>query len=722
MGLFDFPRIHFKGNIDINVPTINNSYYFPLTIYDQTQSRAFLPPRLYFSTAEKANAVNSNLNPKPTPVQDVNGYWYIEITPINTIDLLRTWCMTPLGTVPTAPDNDYVPYYQAADNDLGQTEGAHIMGNCPGYWNMYGDMSVSMTDVEVTGVQTFDGTQISTWTQNSNNPPPSVAPLLSASFDLDTQPGSGISSALMVETISSQSVYANVFCSHVNLYDPTTGKAYLKGRPFRFSALIYSAWRVVNWFPAMSGSARFCSTILLNQLDDAGQTELNTFFNANNAYDGRMLKGYFVTFTILEVFENRYDQNFYINNGAKINPAQATTIGSITPWYEGDMLTGVAGRNLISLNMNPVYTNTGSGGNIPVSLTPAISSLRTINNGSAAIFSIDMGNTWPEIMTPAYQFPKVMPAKRGDATFQTLNLGNLSLRYGPASSTEFASLAINPATNPLETVAQTGCIFDFMITDPSVITNVQNNFIQAYINVSGTDKQVLQESTYMITTDQKGLYAYQGDSPGGGYFVYNDQRIPCQLRIFQRGLPVTVPINVYVAEYIVPEAANDPLAGPDNVTVQSLADNGVVALASGALQLTNNAVYYFVYDGQYPNNQIPVFSPSGYTVMDTGSFACLRVHPLVDYSQYLDPTHPNYRPPTFEDVYNEVFQLYDVVYPAMALLLPFTQEVWDNGSVAGLVLQRIDMAQWPDFLYMPRSRELGPSQRQLLQAWAKRYK
>jgi hypothetical protein len=76
MSLFDFPRVHFKGNVDINVPTLNNSYYFPLTIYDATRSRHFLPPRLYFTSEEKIEEVNGKI--KPTPKYDeINGYYYI---------------------------------------------------------------------------------------------------------------------------------------------------------------------------------------------------------------------------------------------------------------------------------------------------------------------------------------------------------------------------------------------------------------------------------------------------------------------------------------------------------------------------------------------------------------------------------------------------------------------------------------------------------------------
>ena len=138
------------------------------------------------------------------------------------------------------------------------------------------------------------------------------------------------------------------------------------------------------------------------------------------------------------------------------------------------------------------------------------------------------------------------------------------------------------------------------------------------------------------------------------------------------------------------------------------------------MEVTNNAVYYFVYHGLYPDDKIPDFTndSGSYTIMDTGSFICMRIYPFIDYSRYTDPDHPEYSPPTFEVVYEEIFKLYDVVYPIMALKHPFTKEEWNNGTMAGAVLQRTDPKLWNDILYMPRSRELSGSQRKLLQAWA----
>jgi hypothetical protein len=734
MSLFDFPRIHFSGNIDVNVPTINNTVYYPLTIYDATRSEAFIPPRLYFSSADIIKKVNSKLNPKiySDPANRFN-YVYIEIEPINTIELLRTWCMTPVpsSTSDPNPDAAYVPFYVAANNDLGQQEGMGIMGKTPGYWNMFGDMTVKMSSVVVTGVQLFDGSKVQTWTKNSNNIPANVAPFLNASFDLDTQPATGITTASMVETISNQSVYANIFCSNVNLYSTnSTNNIFLQGKPFRFSALIYSAWKVVNWMPPMAGSGRFCSCIPMEEISNAEKSALVKFFNANKSYDNRPLKGVFVTFVIEEVYENRYDQNIYKENGAISNPAQSTTVGSITPWYEGDMRTGLLGRNLISMGMNPIYINVNSvpGAKIPIMMAPPIASLKNLGNGKT-IFSVDMGNSWPEAMSPTYSPPPpttkgpvtiFQPTHRGQASFDTANLGMLSLRYASNPSTEIARISINATDNPLSKVFQTGCVFDFVLTDPALIKNIQSNLILGYlISPGNSEKQVLKESEYMISSDQKGLYADQGDLPSKGYQVYDHRREPCRIRIYQKGVPVTAPIQVGVAEYIVPESANDPQDGPDSFNWQPIADNGIVALSDENLQIQNNAIYYFVYNNQYPNNKVPYYAVNNnYTIMDTGSFVCMRVHRTKDYSKYIDPSNPDYTPPTFEVIYEEVFKMYDVAYPAMALVHPFTKEIWNNGTMAGLVVQRTHPEIWNNILYMPKSRELSACQLALLKAWA----
>lgn len=712
MSLFDFPRIHYSGLLDVNVPTINNAVYFPLTMYAATTTSAFIPPRLYFSSKALIEAVTPSIHPT-IYFDEVNRYFYIEIEPINTIPILRQWCMTPIVVNDlTRLDAAYGPYYTAAANDTNDVNaGLPFIGKCPGYWNMYGDMGVSIYQTKASGVQIFDGTKVNTYAPNTNNTP-DINTILQTAFDLDTSPDSKITTALMVETVSNQSCYANIFCSRVNVYNTSnSGSVVLQGKPFKFSAGLYSTWKVYNWMPAMSGAARFCSAIPLAEIENGSSSPLVQFIQNNKAYDGRPLKGLFVSFTIQEVFENRYDQTIYANNNTSANPAQCTTSITIAPWYDGDLISGNLGRNLISLNAKPIYTNTAL--NAPIQMTPTICSVKNLATNKA-LYSIDFGVTWPELMTPAFTFANP-PAHRGDASFETANLGNL-LFY--AGSTQFASIALNPGVNPMSSMYSRGNIFDFVITDSNVIQALSQNLINVYL--TNTSTLALQESTYYIATDQKGPYTNQGDDASDGFMVYSNNREPIILRILQRGVPISTPINIGIAQYIIPEAANDPVGPPSHIEWVQTADGYKLDFMDLPFNASNNAVYYFIYKGLYPGDVAPSYtnSSNNYTVMDTGSFICMRVYPQKDYDRYLNPSNPNYAPPDFGVIYNEIFKLYDVVYPIMALKHPFVETEWNNGTMAGAVLQRTDPKFWNNIIYMPRSREISESQRKLLKAWA----
>jgi hypothetical protein len=454
---------------------------------------------------------------------------------------------------------------------------------------------------------------------------------------------------------------------------------------------------------------------------------LVSFFDNNKAYDPRPLKGVFVTFQIFEVFENRYDQNIYKDNPVAFsNPAQATTVGSITPWYEDDMKACISGRQLINLGQKSVRLGSGSG----FRLTPVMSNLKVLSS-NLAIYSLDFGNTWPEQMVPAYSSDNP-PTHRGDAEFKTLGLGILSFRYGPDQSQEFYTISVDPESNPREKVFQKGCVFDLVISDPAIISNIQNNLISVYLNYEpksllGTEC-VMSESPYLLVSDQKGCYGESNDLASDGYMVYSEQKEACRIRIFEKGVPVNQKIPIYLAKWMVLEAGNDPIK-PATVTGPfMLADGDELDLSGGdqTLDMDDNAIYYFMYDNQYAHRSaapelpdVPPFaSATGYTIMDTGSFICLRVHAFKDYSMYINPANWGTTPPDYDVVYNEVFKLYDIVYPLMAHIHPFSKEIWNNGTMAGLVLQRTNPSIWNNILYMPKSRELSRSQRSLLEAWA----
>ena len=712
MALFDFPRIHFTGEVDINVATINNAATFPLTIYDATRSRPFLPPRLYFSSESIIQNVRPTIN--PTIQQDpVNGYYYIEIEPINTIALLRTWCMTPLCSDPAVPDQAYRPYYAAAENDQALQPHLKLLDHCPGYWNMYGDMSVTMKNMYGSSIQTCERDpvtrqfEIKQYTSDTPNLSPQLATLLDSTLDFDAQAQTGNSTASMCETVSNQSVFAYVFCNVVNVtdrHDPNNFR--FQGTPYRFQPLLYGTWKVLNWVPPMAASCRFSAAIPLADTDPAWSSPLADFLRQRRPDPSRAIKGLLVSFTIEQVFEYRYNQRYYLENGTRPNPVRCTSSCTITPWYADEPRSALLGRYLVAQGCENILQTP-----IPMQFSPALSALTPLPDGTA-IYSLDMGNTWPEAMVPAPVDRSFTPPY-GSVSFETYDLGSLSLQAGGQT---FATLSVNETDTPLRQVLARGSLFDWHITDPAQLATLQDQLIELYLG----SQKVLTETPYYITSDEKGLYGEQGDLPTDGYQCYDEQREPCRLRILSKGQPVTQPIALTLARWDAPEAGNDPLAGPNQTSQVLLKDGDIVSLHQQALELNNNAIYYFAYPNQYPGNQIPNFANAAgnYTIFDTGAFVVMRVHPYKDYSSYLNPHNWATTPPDWDVVYREVFQLYDVVYPIMSEIHPWTEANWNNGYMAGLVVQRTDPSLWSKITYMPRTRELSRSQRSLLQAWA----
>ncbi|MBK8853986.1 MAG: hypothetical protein IPN10_07680 [Saprospiraceae bacterium] len=58
MSQFDFPRINFHGQAILDTATANNGNYEPrLTMFDQENSTAFMPPRCYLGDTVYSPAI-----------------------------------------------------------------------------------------------------------------------------------------------------------------------------------------------------------------------------------------------------------------------------------------------------------------------------------------------------------------------------------------------------------------------------------------------------------------------------------------------------------------------------------------------------------------------------------------------------------------------------------------------------------------------------------------
>jgi hypothetical protein len=103
----------------------------------------------------------------------------------------------------------------------------------------------------------------------------------------------------------------------------------------------------------------------------------------------------------------------------------------------------------------------------------------------------------------------------------------------------------------------------------------------------------------------------------------------------------------------------------------------------------------------------------------------VRILPNQDFSQYY--VDPQASEPvgndtlTFGVIYEYVFRNYFLLFPAMSKVLPLNDpQEWMTADVARRVLNRISPQQWPNYEYMPRTRDLSQSRRVLLEAWARK--
>ncbi|HKP62218.1 MAG TPA: hypothetical protein VJV78_36045 [Polyangiales bacterium] len=92
----------------------------------------------------------------------------------------------------------------------------------------------------------------------------------------------------------------------------------------------------------------------------------------------------------------------------------------------------------------------------------------------------------------------------------------------------------------------------------------------------------------------------------------------------------------------------------------------------------------------------------------------LRVLPHDDYSHVRDDEL------TLELIYRTVFRYYDLVTPAMSQAMDLTDaSIWQMPAAARYVLLTTSSALWGSWQYMPRTRDLSRSRRQLLERFCR---
>ena len=715
MSQFDFPRINFHGSVLLDVATANNGRFDPLRVYDQDAGLPYLPPRVY-------------LTPTQVPyVQDTLGFTvttddsgsYVSIASVNTPDQYEQWAVCNLGTCPL--DAGYKPLYDYVP--LSSDSSTFLSANwiAPGYWNYFGDLSVYVEDIRITGIQLPDGYgNVVTYTpENSSGCPDGLAQLLGQSFSFHQQffDADSRTTAMFCDVDSIGQSCTQLFYGLAGIYGENGGeqKTFLRGKPCKSTFNWMSLCKVLNWnaglLMPMSGSAYFNSTIQLDSNNTDTQLQ-----QALNKYAGTTVEALSMKILLHQVYEVHNPDYSLMptqplgNNQTSVpkNPARCAFSGSLCPYMAGDMTTNNIARilkNELAANPaidtshmetpTPVGSNTPLTIGSPVQLPPAFVRINYASN----LISLDIINTICE-----YGVGFGPPSPYGGVTsiapflsFENYDFGTLTLSFVPDSGSSPTMIGQLDWTNDynMSTFLSRGGVTDFRL--PSGI-----DFSQGRFQISKNGNVLLQEDDYLVLSDQQGSYAEQNQPSSYGYKSDGSTRGPVIIRAFYRGqsIPSSAPI-MGVVQYATNPIVSSPFSFYDGATF----DYDVTQ--AGCMQ------YVFAMS---ENQKIPTDPKGTFYFAANGYSVSTRV---LSEARDLDVYLTGQQPLTWDVVFNEVLVNYQTVVPIMSVILPFNQSTWSEPNILGYLMQFTDEKNWGEFMYMPVTRELSIRQRKLLQLWAK---
>ena len=706
MSQFDLPRINFHGTAFLDTATANNGNYEPsLTMFDQNESEAFLPPRCYLPE-------NYTYIP-PANVQiltDSSGS-YVPISVITT-DNYQQWATTPLGSF--SPDTCYWSLYTY----LG------LIGKNPGYWNYFGDLSMSLINTQLTGITLpKTGGGVVTYTpQNQAGCPSDFAEMFGAelSFNNDYFSVGSRTSAYLCDADSIGQMCTQIFCGQAGLYK-TDAKGnqitFFSGTPVKSTARWMNLNKVLNYSDfsiiPMGGSACFYAMIALNEGSD-----LATMIQQNT---NKPLSGLFMKLLIHEVYEVREPDytkvptkniNDLFGNQSTVpkNPAIVSVSGSISPYYDGDMETVSISRLLKNNSVMSINTSaipaipapvTKGGQKLTIASSVNLAPIQFIHNPQLNLLSIDVINSINEYGTNpapllAYAGMDDIPAFQN---FETYNYGSFSIFYQADTEVDplnIGSFDFDTGYNMQQLLANGGVI------DINVATGADFSGGSFYITSNGIT--VFTEDNYLITSDQMGNYAQQFQ-PTNNYMSDGLPKIPCTLRVFRRGIPVTPNDNFTITKQAINMRTN-LIENTPNLLVYDRVPMNFAVDTDGCMTYAFIHEQSNLWDGSMPT----LFK----FAMNTSLVVVRTLESDLTLNDYLTGKLPI----TWDVVFNNVFSLFKVLYPVMDAVIPFTEANWSNPFILNKMQVLIDDSNWNQPMYMPVTRDLSAQQQQLLKMWA----
>lgn len=691
MSQFDFPRINFHGTAYIDPGTANNNYFLPLALYDQINGKAYTPPRLYLEEKYLPNDITFEnlitfLPPDQEVQEDEHGKKFIEIHSVVLKDQYIEWATTPLGS--HYSDKAFHPLYEMLHSPKTKKK---LTGIVPAYWNYYGKMTFGFQSVKITSVEIFNKQSHHKELYHSDSDQ-SFNNIIGAEVSFEDR--FGTDTGVMIDVCPTLSVYSQTFLDYLVL--KKEGKTLLKGKPCKGSLRLMNPFRIVNQDSICGSSGSFFSSIALTDIITIDSNPILEIMH-QYAQSDRKLKGVFIHYNLFEVIEDRNPD--YIRLGESSNPAYCTVMGSFTPWYEEEMKSFPVCRQLIGVNPFLGYR----------SLTPLLFKL----DPQTQFISFDLTPVIPEVNLDVSD-PSIDPTFRPQR-YETYDLGLIEFMVEIEDGTEvkIGEQRINEQDFSRSDILENGGILDFCYEGILKQEDLEEGtfFIKGIskkdISDTGTEKVLSKETPIVIISDEAGLYANEGDDVSDGYVTYGYPKEKCRLRLFSKGKPLKEPVQLQILEYKV-TSSSETFKLIELEDGNHFTDNQVIELPIGA---PCNAIYLFTTDFHIPRiDNIYV------DLVRTGFFINLRILPNKCFEKYVDENHPEYVDEiTFDMVYEEIFNMYDLIYPVSGKISPFNEKEMIKSSHYVKKLMQDD--NWNSPSYMPSTREMSESQKKIFLRW-----
>jgi hypothetical protein len=558
-------------------------------------------------------------------------------------------------------DADFIAWVQQIQTFDVTGKPGQTQQQIPAEWNYYGDMSSSAT-TSVIGVQAAPG-------QVLTAPDPSV-PLTSLL-------GGSLTFAGGITDVNSEgSPPATQF--FIDLLTLTAGgTTAVKGVPSKGACQWINFYRNVN-LSADGGAGGYIYHVLL-----AGPHTTIDIPGFPPSARGIVLR-YYLYRTLIPLSGQQLVEAY---QQQQFNAATLEIAGTIAPLLDDEqILTGPVGRLLIendpTIPTPPGTQNNGSNGMI--ALAPAVLQQR----GDAV--SADFSGTFPDYYqngaNPKFDFGPVSLAVTSGGKTSTI------------APVPYADTAAGDAC---------GWIFDFKLS-----TDIGDD--ATFSLVSPTLGTVLSETDYYFPSNQQAIYAEQYGP--NDVFLNQGSLEPATVSVYRRGKLLAPeecpPITVW-------QYRSTPLQSPgDAIPIHENFKPGDPITVDTSEP--GNRLFTFTIDGAPPPVSYSTFEYPPW-ITNAPSIS-LRILPNEDYSQYLDRSSGQAvgnEQLTFEVLYAKVLRVYYLLFPVMNLVFPLNSEE-DVAKYAPKILERTEPSLWMTTAYMPRTRDMSQSRRELLRAWCRK--